>query len=767
MPKIKIATFLLFLLPIIGFSQGKKDYLSRGKDFIEKGQKEEGLSILKKYSEAFPNDIEPYIIFAENEAITNNYKDGSAYYTKAWEIDSNSFQNNWILDMGLMLKQNGNYLYSKRVIEFLLTKNIENPKIRLKAEQEVKAIKTILSEDFLAYDIEITPVENINTYDAEFGATPMDDNAVIFNRLEGLHDSLREIQELKVLTAELTPKARDKTILYKTDLNSFVTGIHKPDFSDLIVYSRCSDINSCLLYSAKLKGTRIVKEKPIEELNIGSANNSHPFIAEKDGQILLFFSSNKEGGYGGFDLYVSFLDTVLKEWQPAINLGPKINSIEDEISPYFDPLRNKVYFSSNWHGGFGGFDIFVSNWTNDSVSTPINLGEPFNSPANDTYFYVAKGEEFGLLTSNRKGSLTVEGLTCCNDIYQFPWPPPLPIAKDKVPLMEQLPIALFPIELPEYDLIDTYFEIPIDTLPKKEIIVVEEKPDVPLKTMIEDFKVITLYFHNDEPNPRSTSTYTNLTYEECYNSYRALTPEYLRKNGNSSDIDTFFNETLPSEYERLLSFIELLKKAKQENKRIKITIRGHASPLGKTDYNDALGKRRTNSLKNQIIKASNGFLADYMRSEKVKIELITFGERETKKEVSDDFFNTRKSIYSLPAMLERRIEIESIQVLGNPAKSKPIKYAYGIVASGNEKIKRRWRVYNPNETPFQVKEIQTSCGCSVATMENKDIPAFGTAYFELEYEPKEDEQTSTKTIRFIPEDGAQKPIDVPFKVIRD
>lgn len=767
MPKIKLATFLLLLLPFIGVAQGKKDYLSRGKDFIEKGQKAEGISIIKKYSEAFPNDIEPYIIFAENEAITNNYEDGSAYYIKAWKIDSNAFKNNWMLDMGLMLKQNGDYLYSKRIFEYLLTKNIEVPKTRLKAEQEVKAINTIISEDFLAYDVEITPVENINTFDAEFGATPVDDYAVIFNRLEGLHDSLRDIQELKILFAELEPNSKDKPILYKSDLKSFVTGVHKPDFSDLIVYSRCNSVNDCRLYSGKLKGTRVVKEKPIEELNLDSSNSVHPFLVESGGQLLLFFSSTKEGGYGGFDIYVSFLDTVLKEWQPAINLGPKINTIEDEISPYYDPLRNKVYFSSNWHGGFGGFDIFVSNWNLDSASTPINLGEPFNSPANDTYFYVAKGEEFGLLTSNRKGSLTVEGLTCCNDIYQFPWPPPLPIAREKVPLMELLPIALFPIELPEYTLIDTYFEVPVDTIPEKEVIVVEEKPDVPLKTMIEDFKLITLYFHNDEPNPRSTSTYTNLTYEECYNSYRALTPEYLRKNRNSTEIDEFFNETLPSEYEKLLSFIELLKKAKQENKRIKITIRGHASPLGQTDYNDALGKRRTNSLKNQIIRVSDGFLADYMRSEKVKIELITFGERETKKEVSDDYFNTRKSIYSLPAMLERRIEIESIQVLGNPAKSKPIKYAYGIVASGNEKVKRRWRVYNPNETPFQVKEIQTSCGCSVATMEKSEIPAFGTAFFDLEYEPKEYEQTSTKTIRFIPVDNTLKPIDVPFKVIRD
>jgi hypothetical protein len=115
-----------------------------------------------------------------------------------------------------------------------------------------------------------------------------------------------------------------------------------------------------------------------------------------------------EGGYGGMDLYVIYREG--SNWTTPINLGPKINSQGDEISPY---LKGKsLFFSSNWHAGFGGYDIFNVNLNdNNEWSVVNNLGLPINSPFDD-FDYMTLGNS-GFFTSNRKGGLGAE------DIYSF------------------------------------------------------------------------------------------------------------------------------------------------------------------------------------------------------------------------------------------------------------------------------------------------------------------------------------------------------------
>ena len=141
-------------------------------------------------------------------------------------------------------------------------------------------------------------------------------------------------------------------------------------------------------------------------LNQGLFQYGYPFLS-KDGNAL-YFSSNMEGGFGGMDLYVVYREG--SNWTDPINLGPKINSQGDEISPF---LQGKtLYFSSNWHSGFGGYDIFnVSLKENNEWSDITNLGLPMNSPF-DEFDYMSIGNN-GYFTSNRTGGLGEE------DIYYF------------------------------------------------------------------------------------------------------------------------------------------------------------------------------------------------------------------------------------------------------------------------------------------------------------------------------------------------------------
>jgi outer membrane protein OmpA-like peptidoglycan-associated protein len=137
-------------------------------------------------------------------------------------------------------------------------------------------------------------------------------------------------------------------------------------------------------------------------------STGHPFLSA-DGTTL-FFSSNKTGGFGGYDIYASVKTKT--GWSEPKNLGPQINTPGNEMCPFFDGFGN-LYFSSDWHHGFGGMDIFVSRQFSDSWSEALNLGKPVNSPYDDMYFVYSVTQNTGYFCSNRLGGQGNE------DIYEL------------------------------------------------------------------------------------------------------------------------------------------------------------------------------------------------------------------------------------------------------------------------------------------------------------------------------------------------------------
>lgn len=117
------------------------------------------------------------------------------------------------------------------------------------------------------------------------------------------------------------------------------------------------------------------------------------------------FSSMREGGYGGYDLYILTKEDGV--WSEPINLGPEVNSSFDEITPYLTKNGSKLYFSSNRIKSMGGFDVYATDFglETGSWSPPMNLGLPINSPRDDIYFRLAADGLSGILSSDRKESI--------------------------------------------------------------------------------------------------------------------------------------------------------------------------------------------------------------------------------------------------------------------------------------------------------------------------------------------------------------------------
>lgn len=131
-----------------------------------------------------------------------------------------------------------------------------------------------------------------------------------------------------------------------------------------------------------------------------------------DGQQM-YFVSDRPGGYGKRDIYRS-VKLPNGTWSEPINLGPNVNSVEDEESPFIAVDNKTLYFSSNGATSIGEFDIFVSIRDDKDVwSNPINLGYPINSTGDDVFYTTTADGFTGYLTSFRKKGFGEK------DIYQI------------------------------------------------------------------------------------------------------------------------------------------------------------------------------------------------------------------------------------------------------------------------------------------------------------------------------------------------------------
>jgi tetratricopeptide (TPR) repeat protein len=127
---------------------------------------------------------------------------------------------------------------------------------------------------------------------------------------------------------------------------------------------------------------------------------------------LLYFSSNRPGGFGGKDIYKAVLmpDST---WGDVVNMGDSINTIYDEDFPFIHYDGSTLYFSSNSQKSCGGFDVFKSNidQNNNTIIRTENMGFPLNSPFDDVNFVLASNGLKGYLNCFKPGG---QGL---NDIY--------------------------------------------------------------------------------------------------------------------------------------------------------------------------------------------------------------------------------------------------------------------------------------------------------------------------------------------------------------
>ena len=159
-----------------------------------------------------------------------------------------------------------------------------------------------------------------------------------------------------------------------------------------LYFTRCREgrgFGSCDIYTARYDP---VTGEWGHVQNLGGEINSKAWDSQPnisaDGRTL-FFVSNRNGGFGGTDIYFATRDEATGRWGAAQNLGPMINTAENEVTPYFHRINETLYFSSTGHlENFGSYDIFKARWQGDHWEFPKNLGPLINTDGNQYYFSI-------------------------------------------------------------------------------------------------------------------------------------------------------------------------------------------------------------------------------------------------------------------------------------------------------------------------------------------------------------------------------------------
>jgi hypothetical protein len=168
-----------------------------------------------------------------------------------------------------------------------------------------------------------------------------------------------------------------------------------------ILFSFVSDVkNPGDLYSSQLNGTDWSKPEKLNA-NINSEYWEGSCSISSDGRYL-YFASERPGGFGGRDLYVS--EKSNGDWGPAVNLGPIINTPYNEDAPFIHPDGITMFFSSEGHKSIGGYDIMYSIRKENSWIEPLSMGIPLNTTEDDRYYVINAAGDVGYFSSNRGGT---------------------------------------------------------------------------------------------------------------------------------------------------------------------------------------------------------------------------------------------------------------------------------------------------------------------------------------------------------------------------
>lgn len=706
------------------FSQSElSKYLKYAEEQYKKGDFYYALDYYQKALEIDSNSVSILWSYAETLRAYKDYRQAEIYYAKVYAKESALLYPSSLLQWGLMQKQNGKYDQAIETFKLAKKKYAKDKKgyNYLKARRELESC--LWAKEQLTGSQEIqTLSEQINSKDAEFGHVIVD-NKLIFSSLKADSVSTEEevygknyhthLYQQSLQTSNSKPERIEALFFDKMNTGNGAFSLDSSRF----YFSLCADEGhnyKCKIMVAQYRdGKWFAPDSLGEIINEPGSNSTMPCIANWDEKEVLIFVSDRSGTEGGLDLWYSEIKGG-NQYGKVRNIKT-LNSLDNETSPWWNTQTKTLYFSSSWHDGLGGLDVFASVY-NGQLNEPKNMGLPYNSPANDLYYFQHSNREY--ITSNRLGVRYSKNPTCCSDIFY--------------------------VETPEI-----------------------EPPKNPKETLEELSKrlPVTLYFHNDVPDPKSVLPTTDVNYINSYTDYRAMLEKYQKEYASGlsgekaedakEDIESFFLEYVDQGVKDLNQFRDLLLEELQKGAKINLTIKGFASPLAKSDYNVNLTKRRIASLVNYLNAYEGGIFSEYISQTaknggKLTFSEVPFGEYTANTLVSDNLNDQKNSVYSRAAGLERKIEIQSVQFIKDSIVDLPLVTKENIKDVGtidpNKKLELTYILTNTNDHPIELMPPRSPCDCSVAELQKTQLQPGESTEIKVTFDPSNYEGKVVKSV---------------------
>ena len=387
----------------------------------------------------------PYITYmiAECFRMTRDYPSAADFYLEAYSLAPEMYPEAPFKE-GQMRKQNGDYVRAIERFEFFRTNyKGKNKKMKIFTTREIEgctmAINS-LNEPGRAFVKNAGP--NVNTAYTELSPLPLGDTALLFSTMDQNKLIDPNLTKKKDYVARFmwAPKEFDRTRIkdsFEVKMKFSDGKFNDPKYNvgngswspggKRFYFTKCLEEDSmkvkCIIYCSKFgKGGQWSTPEPLDMyINDAESSNTQPYCTMIGKKEVLFFASNRKlQSAGGWDIWYSVYDSSRGgSYRRPQNCGKKINTYGDELTPFYDSKRGKLYFSSNGLKNLGGFDIFSAEGGPSRYLNVQNLGFPINSSADDLYYVQDPGpKDNGYVVSNRLGSYYVKNPTCCDDIYR-------------------------------------------------------------------------------------------------------------------------------------------------------------------------------------------------------------------------------------------------------------------------------------------------------------------------------------------------------------
>lgn len=401
---------LLFFCLTFGFSQkGKESYgqsIADGESAMKEGD-------YGKAGDAFLNawkqkqtKWDALYQAAENFYLARDYVKAADAYTKC----ANEIKDDYMdLKIGRTLKQSGKPREAIPFFESFIKsyKGKDLLSYQTIVKNDIEGCRMASTSPSLNPAVKILLPDQLNSRLFDFGPIPFGEDLLYFSSTKAGKSKIYRSQYLdgqwtKAEPAKGFPKMEDKHIANGTfgadNKRFYFTICQLPEDVKTGLQTICQ------IYVMTKKDKGWSEPVPLRDyINVPSTNVTHPFVYTQGKFEVLLFSSNRTGGEGGMDLWYTTreLSSTDIDFTMPVNLGPAVNSPGDELTPFYDPLKNTLFFSSNGKVGYGGMDIFSAQGTNTSWTNVQNLGLPYNSEADDMYYVSTISGQKGFLVSNR------------------------------------------------------------------------------------------------------------------------------------------------------------------------------------------------------------------------------------------------------------------------------------------------------------------------------------------------------------------------------